>query len=170
MLFTAGMTLLDSVDSILMLYSYTGFPEHHFRLFESAEEGNEVQEQQEAASQDAAATNIATGSVSQPPRGDQNQCSHPAPSQLFEQSWPSKPDKKTQPEVVAEDTNTRIKKIRKKAQRELLVKRNMMSGLSIVLTLMSIIVAFRYDHHSQRVWRHRLKELATVSHCSRLWD
>ncbi|KAH6911395.1 NicO-domain-containing protein [Coprinopsis sp. MPI-PUGE-AT-0042] len=34
LLFTAGMTLLDSVDSIIMLYSYTAFPEHSWRLFE----------------------------------------------------------------------------------------------------------------------------------------
>jgi nickel/cobalt transporter (NiCoT) family protein len=155
MLFTAGMTLLDSVDSILMLYSYTGFAEHRLRLFESAEEENEAQEQQEAASRDAAATNIATSSVPQPPRGDQNQCGHPAPSHLFEQSRPSRPDKKTQSEVLAEHADARIKEIRKKAQRELMVKRNMMSGLSIVLTLMSIIVAFRYDHHSHWVRRHR---------------
>ena len=29
-LFTAGMTLVDSADSILMLYSYSGFPERSF--------------------------------------------------------------------------------------------------------------------------------------------
>lgn len=34
LLFTAGMTLVDSVDSVLMLYSYSGFPERGFALFE----------------------------------------------------------------------------------------------------------------------------------------
>jgi hypothetical protein len=29
----SGMTLLNSVDSILMPYSYTAFPEHRFRVF-----------------------------------------------------------------------------------------------------------------------------------------
>jgi hypothetical protein len=48
-------------------------------------------------------------------------------------------------EVQLEDTDAKIRDIRKEAQRELLVKRNMMSGLSILLTLMSIVVAFRYE-------------------------
>ncbi|KAF9067737.1 high-affinity nickel-transport protein-domain-containing protein [Rhodocollybia butyracea] len=39
-LFTAGMTLVDSLDSILMLYSYSGFPEHSIRLFEQRNSDN----------------------------------------------------------------------------------------------------------------------------------
>lgn len=34
LLFTAGMTLIDSVDSVLMVYSYTNFPEHSWAIFE----------------------------------------------------------------------------------------------------------------------------------------
>ena len=30
------MTLIDSLDSIIMLYSYAGFPEHRFALLEDA--------------------------------------------------------------------------------------------------------------------------------------
>jgi hypothetical protein len=33
MLFMAGMILLDPVDSILMLYTYTGFPDKRLHLF-----------------------------------------------------------------------------------------------------------------------------------------
>ncbi|KAL0575200.1 hypothetical protein V5O48_006761 [Marasmius crinis-equi] len=36
-LFTAGMTLVDSLDSIMMLYSYAGFPERSFRIFETTD-------------------------------------------------------------------------------------------------------------------------------------
>jgi len=52
-------------------------------------------------------------------------------------------------EAQSEDTDVKIRDIRKGAQRELLVKRNMMSGLSILLTLMSIVVAFRYEFPPQ---------------------
>jgi len=113
------MTLVDSIDSILMLHSYTGFPEQRFRLFELAQD-NDAQEEEYSAYREAA-TSGAAGS--------------------------SEEDKK-EPVAVAEvDADTRIREIRKKAQRELIVKRNMMSGLSIVLTLMSIVVAFRCEFY-----------------------
>jgi len=114
MLFTAGMTLVDSIDSILMLYSYTGFPEQRFRLFEPAQD-NGAQEQGCNAYREAATSGAAGSSE----------------------------EEKKEPVAVAEvDADTTIRDIRKKAQRELIVKRNMMSGLSIMLTLMSIGVAF----------------------------
>lgn len=34
LLFTAGMSLLDSVDSVIMLFSYTGFPQHSWNIVE----------------------------------------------------------------------------------------------------------------------------------------
>jgi len=37
LLFTAGMTLIDSADSVFMLYSYTGFPERSVTLFKATE-------------------------------------------------------------------------------------------------------------------------------------
>jgi high-affinity nickel-transport protein len=119
MLFTAGMTLVDSIDSILMLYSYTGFPEQRFRLFEPAQD-NDAQGQDYSAYREAAISGPAGSSE----------------------------EEKKEPVAVAEvDADTRIRDIRKKAQREMVVKRNMMSGLSIVLTLMSIIVAFRCEFY-----------------------
>jgi len=108
------MTLVDSIDSILMLYSYTGFPEQRFRLFEPAQD-NDAQEEEYSAYREAATSGAAGSSE----------------------------EEKKEPVAVAEvDAGTRTREIRKKAQRELIVKRNMMSGLSIVLTLMSIVVAF----------------------------
>ena len=149
MLFTAGMTLLDSVDSILMLYSYTGFVEHRLRFFEPAEETEEPG-QQDGACREAAATSITGAQVSQSPRDDSSRRgllveAVPAPSQQSEETEAPQRGKKVQVEVSMEDADARITDIRKRAQRELRVKRNMMSGLSIVLTLMSIIVAFRCD-------------------------
>ena len=144
------MTLLDSVDSILMLYSYTGFAEHRFRLFEPTRE-NDVPDHwhMTSAYREAAATGV---SAAQLPRSrgsheDDTPLSGvpPALGELSEQSRSSQGDKKQAVEI--QEADARITEIRTEAQRELLVKRNMMSGLSILLTLMSIVVAFRCEFH-----------------------
>ena len=83
------MTLIDSLDSVLMLYSYTGFPERKFALF---------------VKQDKFRSPGETPLVEHQPDPDEDR-----------------------PEKI----NTRV-------------KMNAMSGLSIILTLMSILVAFRY--------------------------
>jgi high-affinity nickel-transport protein len=149
LLFTVGMTLIDSIDSILMLYSYTGFPEQRFRLFEPAQE-NEHPEQESSAYREAAATT--RGSAVQLPRsqsdGQNNERHSPTstevPPTLNQQSGQGAPPAEGEPvKMLAEDEDALVSDIRKKARKELIVKRNMMSGLSIVLTLMSIIVAFR---------------------------
>ncbi|KAH8989651.1 NicO-domain-containing protein [Lactarius hatsudake] len=140
MLFTAGMTLLDSVDSILMLYSYTGFPDRRFRVFEPAEV-EDASEGQSSAYQEAAATTRPSHSGNDDP----NQLGLPVgldPASRPQSEQSSEQDKKRHVEVVVEDADENIREIRKKARRDMAVKRNMMSGLSIVLTLMSIIVAF----------------------------
>ena len=92
LLFTAGMTLIDSLDSILMLYSYTGFPERKFALFVKRDK--------------------------------------------FES--PSSPGATPLVEHEPDPDEDRPEKI------DMRVKMNAMSGLSIILTLMSILVAFRY--------------------------
>lgn len=91
LLFTAGMTLIDSLDSILMLYSYTGFPERKFALFVK--------------------------------RGEPDLPGSPREASLAGHE----PN-------VDEDRPEKI---------DMRVKMNAMSGISIVLTLMSILVAFR---------------------------
>ncbi|KAF9019197.1 NicO-domain-containing protein [Hymenopellis radicata] len=101
-LFTAGMTMLDSLDSILMLYSYSGFPEDSFVIFEKR--------------------------VSLPE--DETACANVLPSTSVSAA-----------EAGMEEPAKGPHELQDKA-RALKVKLNMMSGLSIVLTLMSIFVAF----------------------------
>lgn len=91
LLFTAGMTLIDSFDSILMLYSYTGFPEHKFSFF------------------------VATA----------------------DSRSPSSPGGASPVGGELDSDEDRPEKI------DMRVKMNAISGLSIILTLMSILVAFR---------------------------
>ncbi|KAJ7448506.1 NicO-domain-containing protein [Mycena latifolia] len=96
-LFTAGMTVVDSADSVLMLYSYSGFPERTWAIFEKPP----------ALSDDSDAVAHLQSDV------DADAGSGTDPAQ-------------TRPEVA----------------RDQRVKANVMSGLSIILTLMSIFVAF----------------------------
>lgn len=86
------MTLIDSLDSILMLYSYTGFPERKFALF------------------------VKPGRFSSPSSSGETPLVGHEPE--LDEDRPEKIDMR--------------------------VKMNAMSGLSIVLTLISILVAFRF--------------------------
>ncbi|KAI0283898.1 high-affinity nickel-transport protein-domain-containing protein [Russula aff. rugulosa BPL654] len=145
MLFTAGMTLLDSIDSILMLYSYTGFAEHRFQLFEPVLE-NDARDHKNSVYREAAATSVSPARLPRSGGSHENE-TEPCPlsAALSEQSalnGSSQGIMEQPAEVQLEDTDAKIRDIRKEAQRELIVKRNMMSGLSILLTLMSIVVAF----------------------------
>ncbi|KAJ8691743.1 hypothetical protein PTI98_011280 [Pleurotus ostreatus] len=140
LLFTAGMTLIDSADSILMLYSYSGFPERSWHLFEktsllpTSRLGPE--EAVDRPSDDAA--HIEASAVPQLPRTNNelsgeydtmNKNSVKAAVTSTDGSQAPAVSPSSQ-KVLSEDT------------RVMIVKRNMMSGLSIVLTLMSILVAF----------------------------
>jgi high-affinity nickel-transport protein len=136
------MTLLDSIDSILMLYSYTGFPERGFRIFEPVE-ANGASEERVGAYQESTAATQTSGSGD----GDSDQRGllagvDPASIPQSEQNRVAEQNKKRQVEVVVQDVDEDMRNMRRN---NMTVKRNMMSGLSIVLTLMSIIVAFRQE-------------------------
>lgn len=105
-----------------MLYSYSGFPEHSFGLFEK------------------------------------QRCSSPLGeatpgSEVLQTSRAPSPKSPESVEVTAVEALPQIASPALEAGDELMlsqqarnmrVKMNMMSGLSIILTLMSILVAFRY--------------------------
>lgn len=115
------MTLIDSADSILILYSYSGFPEHSWALLERSLRVSRDAEKQ----------------VDEKP-GLGEQCPKSAmktPQKVHEQSIMSSP---------AEDLKPQLNEgVDMKVARDTQVKMNVMSGLSIILTLMSILVAFR---------------------------
>jgi high-affinity nickel-transport protein len=133
-LFTAGMTLLDSIDSILMLYSYTGFPERGFRIFEPVDASVASEERGSAYQEVSTATQTGGGDSDQP-----GLLASVDPASRSQSGIPEQ-NKKKQVEVVVRTVDESTRDMRRN---NMTVKRNMMSGLSIVLTLMSIIVAFR---------------------------
>ena len=134
------MTLVDSADSILMLYAYAGVPDKAFALFEKAPVAGE--------DRPGSIERIVSGSGARDsPRIDPGDIPQDEPE-------PERPVKKTKgnsgdadieglPELhhaslpeAGDDSQTSRRKLR--------VKRHTMSGLSIALTLISILVAFRY--------------------------
>ncbi|SJL07564.1 related to high-affinity nickel transport protein nic1 [Armillaria ostoyae] len=120
LLFTAGMTIIDSLDSILMLYSYSGFPEHSFVLFEKQRYSS---------------------SLGEAIPGSENLQTSRAPS-------PKSPGNvevsavETEPQIASPALEAGDELGLSQQARNMRVKMNMMSGLSIILTLMSILVAF----------------------------
>jgi high-affinity nickel-transport protein len=143
------MTLIDSLDSILMLYSYSGFPENSWAIFErtaSVEDEDEDNralvtqfEAEEPISSEGQTTSHlgskATSSIQEISRTDETITETSKPRPLD-----SVGDIEADPGLES-DTKASVREDR--VARDLQVKRNMMSGLSIILTLMSILVAFR---------------------------
>ncbi|CAE7115445.1 unnamed protein product [Rhizoctonia solani] len=137
LLFTAGMTLVDSANSVLMLYSYADFPEKGFALFEHRD-----------------LTVSEHCSISSQPNSE----AHPGPSTGAEITpAPLSPkhsiaSRHTLPDLErnnSEDSGLQAGlgedeyKITLTEERTLKqAAKNTMSGLSIILTLMSILVAF----------------------------
>jgi len=110
LLFTAGMTMIDSADSILMLYSYTGFPDKSRAIFERRTTAPALETEERPDDQEK----VAVETIYDPMEG-----------QLDVQ----------RPDDAKEDVENRLEKDTK-------VKMNVMSTLSIILTLMSILVAY----------------------------
>ncbi|OSD07399.1 NicO-domain-containing protein [Trametes coccinea BRFM310] len=126
LLFTVGMTLIDSLDSIIMLYSYAGFPERSFALFEKKSSGTSKATLPGSGTGDPLNAENPVAGVEELPMNQST-------------ADPTSKDEKGQQLVAVEEADEEDPVVR---QRVLRVKRNAMSNLSILLTIMSILVAF----------------------------
>ncbi|KAI0755148.1 high-affinity nickel-transport protein-domain-containing protein [Daedaleopsis nitida] len=134
LLFTVGMTLIDSLDSVIMLYSYAGFPERSFALFE-------LRPELEAAP--------AAAKTKQPDSeafAEVDEVAHavPRPVQVQVEDRKSR-DKQAIDGDADADAEVTVAVVDPEAsarRRALRVKHSAMSNLSILLTVMSILVAF----------------------------
>ncbi|KAG8849195.1 hypothetical protein FRB96_000902 [Tulasnella sp. 330] len=127
LLFTAGMSIVDSADSILMLYSYAGFPESGLALVRPNAAGRvEDVADQEASMPIEEDHGMPVGSTSE------QSIRSIRPMIII----PDAKAKETGLDVVLSEDSDQA------AFASLRVKQNTMSGLSIVLTLISILVAF----------------------------
>ncbi|KAI6030737.1 NicO-domain-containing protein [Pisolithus orientalis] len=126
LLFTGGMTLVDSLNSVMMLYSYSGFAEHSWKIFERTIPANAVDD----------------GGVSSGPDVDMNG--------MLGQTQPERTTHLAQQQGTpanpiagvfggAEDDGNNVAR---KDDRVTRAKRHTMSNLSVLLTSMSILLAF----------------------------
>lgn len=134
LLFTVGMTLVDAIDSIVMLYSYAGFPDRSFAVFErrSAPPPLPQVTQRDKATTTAEKSEAVSGlNLAEVPR-----TSPTVQDGANIAVTDSKADADTDVAVSepGEDESAR--------RRTLRVKQNAMTNLSILLTVMSILVAF----------------------------
>ena len=129
------MTLIDSLDSVIMLYSYAGFPERSFALFDR-KYASELPHSNPnlGPPSDVEALVVSQSAVDGPPVA--------ASSQHQAEVIPSKPHDPKKADVV-EEAEVQHDVANPRERRVLSVKDNAMSNLSIVLTVMSILVAFR---------------------------
>ena len=126
---------MDSVDSVLMLYSYSGFPERGFALFEKERVRDEELTAAESSPSPRAHPSTLHPSIdSVPPSVPQSR-----PASLIDAD--RKIPQGQEPQAVASE---KMDDSQIDAVRGALVKENTMSGLGIVLTLISILVAFRW--------------------------
>lgn len=138
------MTLIDSVDSIIMLYSYAGFPDRSFALFEKRVSQDSLDSKLYPEPTLGRVSSKAPSKSSQ--LGDQEVlssaviCEGISPSPGMDNKS-EKIGNIEEVELAADDADS-------ERARLLRVKRNAMSSLSILLTLMSILVAFTYVLHS----------------------
>ena len=153
------MTLIDSLDSIIMLYSYAGFPERSFAIFERRAPRRSASPPSDPATHlpQATASAAASGSAAAPvavammPDADATNTNiDTVPA--AEEDEPEDPKAQAQVQgkgkgkaatvvtVAKLDPDAEESELLRK--RTLRVKHNAMSDLSILLTVMSILVAF----------------------------
>ncbi|TDL23298.1 NicO-domain-containing protein [Rickenella mellea] len=136
-LFTAGMSLVDSADSVLMLYSYAGFPERSWAIFEKRDgiaiTTNSISETTDSRTPVMNCATVVTEipTLEQSP-GDSTDIAE----RNADRDVPSASSPKTSIEAECIPPSDEEKK------RLLLVKQHTMSNLSVILTLISILVAF----------------------------
>lgn len=126
-----------------MLYSYAGFPESSWSLFEHSEpEANEKGIVLEAFAAQAQ-PNIDHGVPSPDPiAGPSGEADFK--ERLPEDATSAHSHRSAVVEIIS-GTLIQDRESTENIKRRMTVKQNTMSGLSIVLTLISILVAFRYE-------------------------
>ncbi|KAI0822016.1 NicO-domain-containing protein [Trametes gibbosa] len=133
LLFTVGMTLIDSVDSVVMLYSYAGFPERTFALFESRPQAPALPRSATPPRAGPSSTSVALSpDVAESPRRGPG----------AEHDSDGKGDSCGKVGAVTLVSDVDVDADEPVRRRTLRVKHNAMSNLSILLTIMSILVAF----------------------------
>ena len=143
------MTLVDSADSVLMLYSYSGFPERSFFVFEKRENTASRVAREESRRGWEGPEKVITGEDNKQDKAEEPSALDSESVQVEEVREATGEDFKParieigDPEKLQESEEKLAVIVDEGMERDRRVKLNVMSGLSITLTLMSILVAFR---------------------------
>ena len=143
------MTLVDSADSVLMLYSYSGFPERSFFVFEKRENAASGVVREESRPEWEDQEKAITGEDNTQDKAEEPSALKSESVQVEEVREAMGKDLKPaqikigDPEKLQEGGEKLAVIVDEGMERDRRVKLNVMSGLSITLTLMSILVAFR---------------------------
>ena len=143
------MTLVDSADSVLMLYSYSGFPERSFFVFEKRENTASGVVRKESRRGWEGPEKVITGEDNKQDKAEEPSVLDSESVQVEEVREAMGEDLKPaqikigDPEKLQESEEKLAVIVDEGMERDRRVKLNVMSGLSITLTLMSILVAFR---------------------------
>jgi nickel/cobalt transporter (NiCoT) family protein len=123
------MTLVDSLDSVLMLYSYTNFSGASFRLFEPISaltvDREEVHSPNDIERPDLTYTGPSAAEAAES-SDTKNAVQNKTDTERHDQAIPARTDEET--------------------ERKIRLKETTMSDLSLILTLISILLAFRCVH------------------------
>ncbi|KAG8859873.1 hypothetical protein FRB91_006299 [Serendipita sp. 411] len=143
LLFTSGMTLIDSLDSVLMLYSYSGFPEKGWALFRRKEKegGKQAVKRSPSLPRFGNTTDLEARPaerVGSSPKHSKDvlqddQEATTSPVQIVEDDGHGHDHDHGHEEDEAEV---------ERKERAIVLKNNSMSTLSILLTLVSILLAY----------------------------
>ena len=134
------MTLVDSADSVLMLYSYSGFPERSFLVFEKRENTASGVVREESRPRWEDREKAITGEDN---KQDKVEDLDTESVQVEEVREAMGEDLKPAQIKIGDPEKLPAVIVDEGMERDRRVKLNVMSGLSITLTLMSILVAFR---------------------------
>lgn len=131
------MTLIDSVDSIVMLYSYSNFAERSFVIFDRRAGLLATEKPQVPPDTNCAPERHASAAF------QQHDSKQEAVTDFTIEELPVMPGSNADVEkAIAHEISVEAIVVNEKTVRDLRLKRNTMSGLSIILTFMSILVAF----------------------------
>lgn len=134
LLFTAGMTIVDSLDSILMLYSYAGFPERGWSLIQVG--GNPEKRREVSYHSSVASETMSTHSPVIEAEGGARSDSKFTPTEILI-------DEQAAGEVDNPGHDERREEEGSSYERpQWTTKDHSMSTLSILLTVISILLAF----------------------------
>ena len=133
------MTLIDSLDSILMLYSYSGFPEHSWSIVAHDDELTDSKkpldvERERITPDHTNRESPPSGHTESTPAGDITVTAKSPRNDVQRRST-------FEPVAVPNMGDERVSCDRR-------VEQNMLSGLSNVLKLMSILIAFACVRHT----------------------